>query len=153
MDSEKTAFLKEVLLVVDGSAESEAAVAFALRLALGLGSRILAVYVVDTSAMDYLQQMKIFISEERNELEASIGAKGKAYLARAQNLAKAVNVPLETQLLRGRLHREVLNLARQRAVDAIVIGGRKGLYRDKDLSTVEREILLDQATIPVLVIK
>ncbi len=153
MDSEKNAFLKRILLVVDGSAESEEATAFALKLARGLHSELTAAYVVDTATMDYLQQMRIFVSEERNELEDSIHAKGQAYLQRAKLLAQAANVPLETTILRGRFNHAVLQLLRQKSMDAVILGGRKGLYRDKDVFTVERELLLEQSPVPVLVVK
>ncbi len=153
MDSEESDFLKRILLVVDGSAESEEAIAFALKLARGLQSELTAAYVVDTATMDYLQQMRIFVSEERAELEESIYAKGQAYLQRAMLLAQAAKIPLETTILRGRLNNAVLQLIRQKSVDAVVMGGRKGLYRDKDVFTVERELLLEQSPVPVLVVK
>ncbi|MGN0866103.1 MAG: universal stress protein [Oligosphaeraceae bacterium] len=153
MDSEKSAFLKRILLVVDGSAESEEAIAFALKLARGLQSELTAAYVVDTATMDYLQQMRIFVSEERAELEDSIHAKGEAYLQRARLLAQAAKIPLETTILRGRLNNAVLQLIRQKSMDAVIMGGRKGLYRDKDVFTVERELLLEQSPVPVLVVK
>ncbi|MGN0893192.1 MAG: universal stress protein [Oligosphaeraceae bacterium] len=155
MDNVKTttAFLNRLLLVVDGSAESENATAFALKMARALPCELIAAYVVDTATMDYLQQMRIFVSEERAELEDAINAKGQAYLQRTRMLAKAANIPLDTTILRGRFSNAVLQLLRQRDVQAVVIGGRKGLYRHKDAFTVERELLLDQSPVPVMVVK
>ncbi len=153
MPNEQMPFLKRVLLVVDGSQASEAATAFALRMAAAVGNELVAAYVVDTATMDYLQQMHIFVSEERDDLEASINAKGQAYLDRTKRLAQAVNAHVDTVVLRGRTHQAVLNYVREYNVDAIVIGGRRGLYHDKDIFTVERELLLELATVPVMVIK
>lgn len=153
MANEQTAFLKRVLLVVDGSQASEAATTFALRMTATIGNELIAAYVVDTATMDYLQQMHIFVSEERDDLEASIVAKGKAYLERTKRLAQPANANVETVILHGRTHQAVLNYVREHNIDAIVVGGRRGLYRDKDIFTVERELLLELATIPLIVIK
>ena len=57
------------------------------------------------------------------------------------------------RFLRGRFSNAVLQLLQQRDVQAVVIGGRKGLYRHKDAFTVERELLLDQSPVPVMVVK
>ena len=152
-EQQTSAFLKRVLLVVDGSKESEQATAFALRLVANLQSELIATYIVDTATLDYLLQMRIFVSEEREEFESSINMKGQAYLERTKRLAKAANVDIQTEVLRGRLNQVVLNYVRNHQIDAIVIGGRRGLYHDKDVFTVERELLLELADIPVLVIK
>lgn len=152
-DEQNNAFLKRVLLVVDGSKEAEQATEFALRLAITAGSELVAAYVVDTATLDYLLQMRIFVSEEREDFENSINAKGQAYLERTKRIARGANVSVTTEILRGRLHQVVLNYVRQHNVDAIVIGGRRGLYRDKDVFTVERELLLELAEKPVLVVK
>lgn len=153
MPSDQRAFLKRILLVVDGSQESEEATEFALRMAARLGSDLIAAYVVDTATMDYLQQLHIFVSEERADLEESINVKGQSYLERTKRLAQAAGVRVETTVLRGRLHHVVLHFVRENQIDALVLGGRKGLYHDKDVSTVERELLLELAALPVIVVK
>lgn len=153
MASQQEKFLKRILLVVDGSQTSEETTAFALRMAKALESELVATYVIDTATMDYLLQMHIFVAEEREDFEEAILEKGTAYLKRTQKLAQALEIPLETAILRGRLHQEILRYVRQKNINAIVIGGRKYINHGKDIFSVERDLLLELATIPVILVK
>ena len=147
-------FLRRLLLVVDGSQLSEEAAYFAFRLASRLGCALEAVYSVDTATMDYLLQMHIFVSEEREEFEAAIEEKGKSYLERVRRLAEACGMELETKILRGRFHQTILDYGKASQADAIVLGGwGDGHGHSKDTFSVERELIMKLAECPVFVIK
>ena len=153
LDNDGT-FLQKLLLVVDGSQLSEEAAYFSFRLAKRLGCALEAVYSVDTATMDYLLQMHIFVSEEREEFEAAIEEKGKSYLERVKRLADACGVELETKILRGRFHQTILNYRKATQADAIVLGGwGEGRGHSKDTFSVERELIMKLAQCPVFVIK
>lgn len=153
MPSQQEKFLKRILLVVDGSQASEETTAFALRMAKALGCDLVAAYIIDTATLDYLLQLHIFVEDEREDFERSIQEKGEAYLTRTKKLAQALDIPLETAVLRGRLHQEILRFVRQKNIEAIVIGGQKNLYRGKDVFSVERELLLELANVPIMLVK
>mgnify|MGYP006280956337 CR=1 FL=1 len=145
--------LGRILLVVDGSDPSIAAVNYAVKLASQCESTISAVYVVDTATMDYLMQMRIFVEEERSEFEQDLERTGKRYLQYAQTQADKVDVELETMLRKGNFHKTILQLARQIPADIIVMGGWHRTITRKDATSRERQLIMDEAGCPVLVIK
>ena len=145
--------LGNLLLVVDGSQPSVAAAHFAIALAAQTGSRIVAVYVVDTATMDYLLQMRIFVKEEREEFERELNGTGRRYLDFVTTLAAKREVPIECVLTRGRFHQTILKEAREREVSAVVIGGWRRSIMRKDATSVERQLIRDQADCPVIVVK
>jgi nucleotide-binding universal stress UspA family protein len=147
------AFLKRVMLVVDGSQAGDAAALFAFRFARRLNCPLVAVYTIDTATMDYLLQMHIFVSDERNEMEQALEAKGRNYLDRTRRMGEAWGVQVETKIMRGAFHQAVLQQARQQNADAIIIGGWKRSSHDKDTFSTERELVMDLAACPVIVVK
>jgi len=155
---EKAAAVKslfsEVLLVVDASEASLAAARYAARLAAECKGRVTAVYVVDTGTMDYLMQMRILVTEERQEFEKDLEASGQRYLEFARTIGRNAGVEVHTQLHRGCFHKVILEVSRQLRADAIVMGGW-GLraVASRDAASSERQIILSEADCPVVVVK
>lgn len=145
--------LGSLLLVVDGSEPSMAAARFAMDLARQLQSRVTAVYVVDTATMDYLTQMRIFVAEERAEFEADIERTGQRYLEYVSTIGRKQGVETTVLLRKGRFHTAILQEARNLRVNAIVLGGWRRSATRKDATSVERQLVLDLAESPVIVIK
>jgi len=145
--------LGSLLLVVDGSEPSMEAARFAMNLAKQVGSRVTAVYVVDTATMDYLMQMRIFVSEERSEFEADLERTAQRYLEYVTTIGRKQGVPTETVLRKGRIHTVIIQEARALKVDAIVLGGCCRSATRKDATSVERQLVLDLASCPVIVVK
>ncbi|NLF18865.1 MAG: universal stress protein [Lentisphaerae bacterium] len=145
--------LGSLLLVVDGSEPSMAAARFAMDLAKQLQSHVTAVYVVDTATMDYLTQMRIFVAEERAEFEADIERTGQRYLEYVSTIGRKQGVETKTLLRKGRFHTVILQEARSLAVNAIVLGGWRRSATRKDATSVERQLVLDLAGLPVIVVK
>ena len=146
-------FLKRVMLVVDGSQAGDAATQFAFRFARRLNCTLTAVYVIDTATMDYLLQMHIFVSDERDDMEMALEAKGHSYLDRAVRLGENYGVPVETKIIRGAFHQAILQQARHMDAEAVIIGGWKRASHDKDTFSTERELVMDLANCPVIVVK
>lgn len=147
------AFLRLILLVVDGSQPSAQATDFAIKFARMNGSELLASYIIDTATMDCLTQMRILVQEEREELQRDLEAKGQRYLARVRQLGAANALEVRTHISRGRFHQAILHLAREQQCDVIIIGGWKNEIKQKDSSSVERQLILDLAECPVIVVK
>lgn len=145
--------LHRLLLVVDGADPSIAAARFAIELAKFFHSEILAVYVVDTATMDYLMQMRILVKEEREAFEQDLERTGQKYLDYIATIARKENIEIKTTRLKGAYHRKILDHARKEQVDGIVVGGWKRSITSKDRMSVERQLILDEAPCPVIVIK
>ena len=145
--------LQLILLVVDGSIASEAAARYAVWLAAQTGARILAVYDIDTAMMDYLLQMHILVSAEREDFEAALDAKGLSYLDFTRRIAEKADVEMDTLIIRGRFHEEFARLADENDADMIVIGCWRYNARGKDSSATERELLLNTSRVPVTIVR
>jgi len=146
-------FIRKALLVVDGSKPALDATEFAVQFARQTNCELCAAFVVDTATLDYLQQMRIIVSEERMELEQDLELKGKRYLAGVQELGKKHNLDIETHICQGRFHQVILKLARELEVDLIITGGWKHEIKKKDSSSIERQLILNLAECPVIVVK
>ena len=142
-----------MLLVVDGSEPSIAAANYAVRLAAEAGSHITAVHVVDTATMEYLMQMRIFISDERKEFEKDLERTGERYLEYVKAVGRKHGVEVETIQSKGGFHQVILDHARSRNADVIVLGGWHRTVTRKDTTSVERQLILDETDCPVIVVK
>jgi nucleotide-binding universal stress UspA family protein len=152
-DPPTTNLLGFCLLVVDGSQPCITAANFAVELAKQTGSRITAVYVVDTATMDYLMQLRVFVKEEREEFEVDIERTGQRYLEYVTTIGRKHGVSVSTVLRKGRFHTAILQEARDLGVDAIILGGWRRSVTRKDATSVERQLILDLADCPVIVVK
>ncbi len=146
-------FIRKALLVVDGSQPALDAAEFAVNFARQTNCCLCAAFVVDTATLNYLQQMHIFVSEERQELEEDLQRKGRRYLAAVQELGKKYDLQVETHICQGRFHQVILALARKLEVDLIITGGWKHEIKQKDSSSIERQFIMDLAECPVIVVK
>ncbi len=147
-------FAKSILVVVDGSEASAEALRIAVQMKACLAdARLAAAFVVDTASMDMLQQMRVFIAEERSLFESEIEAKGQRVLDNAHDKAQKLGIELETYMLKGRFSQVVLRAARELKSDMIVICGWHDASTHKDNTSVERQLLVDHALCPVLVVK
>ena len=147
-------FAKSILVILDGS---EAAIS-ALKMAVNIKSclpdaRLSAAFVVDTVSMNMLQQMRVFVAEEREIFEQEIIAKGERVLDSAYEYAKKQGVELETYMLKGRFSQATQKACRELRCDLLIIYGWHDASTHKDNSSVERQLVVDHSSCPVLVIK
>jgi nucleotide-binding universal stress UspA family protein len=144
----------KIMVVVDGSAASLDAVDYSLSLAMGLEDcKLCAAFVVDTASMDLLLQMHIFVGGERSAFEEELETKGRRTLEFVRGRADSYGLDVDTFLLKGRAAQSVLKAVRELDVDLLVVGGWHDGSTRKDTSSVEYQLLLDQADCPVMVIK
>ena len=149
----QTPLFTNVLLVVDGSEPSVAAAKLAVNMVAQHECALTAVYVVDTATLDYLLQMRIFVAQEREGFEKDLEKTGARYLEYVSTIARKQGMEVETVLRHGSFHQQILLEARERNVDAIVLGGWRRTIARKDTASVERQHILDQADCPVIVVK
>lgn len=145
--------VNHLLLVVEGSEGAPAAARIAIALARRLECRLTAIYVVDTATMDYLLQLRIFVREEREEFERDLEQSGRRSLDAVVAQGRENGVDVQAVMHKGRFHTIILREARALKVDAIVVAGWSHSIMHKDAASVERQLVLEQAECPVLVIK
>lgn len=145
--------LSRLLVVVNGSESSIGAARYALELAAAYESQVTMVYVVDTATIKQLALSRIFVPDESAEYEDSLERSGRRILAYMQELAAARKIEVSTTLRRGAVPGEVVALADELGVGAILLGGtdRKNQFKDA-LLDVYGEIVRN-APCPVMIIK
>jgi nucleotide-binding universal stress UspA family protein len=133
--------LSNLLVVVNGSESSIAAVKFAICLQRSLACKIAAAYVVDTATIRQLALSRIFVVDESEEYEQSLVDTGMRYLRYAEELAAAKKAQISTYLLRGSVAGEIVKKAEDLEADCIVVGGweHESSFRDV-IQEANREI-------------
>ena len=152
-NGKKSCRLGKVLVAVDNSDASFAAAQFAIAMAAENGCAVAAVYVVDTESMDYLLNLKVLVSSEKDTLQDQLEASGRHLLGRLEAKAKEAGIGIETSLEHGVFHKIILAQAKSRGANAIVVGGWHRTITRKDRPSVERQLILDESECPVIVVK
>ena len=139
--------LKHILVPLDGSSLSEAALPVAMELATALGARLTLVRVVGWAVQTYPYSLPdAYIPQIDEELEAG----AKAYLARKESEVKGV--PVDAFIVRGAVADGLMDVCDKQKVDLVVMTthARGGLARAALGSTADRML---QAKVPVLLIR
>jgi nucleotide-binding universal stress UspA family protein len=135
---------KKAVVGTDGSKFSKVAVDKAISFAQSYGGALAVISVVDVPTELY--------AEAPAAVEDMI-RKAREYTAAVRRKAEAAGVPIETFVGESDADAAILNLAKEQAVDVIVVGshGRTGLRRLLMGSVTER--VIGNATCPVLVVR
>ena len=142
---------QNILVPVDGSETSFAAVAKAAELAKAFGSKITVVQVL---TLDPYIAAEYITANQTNDLIERARASIVKTLEEAKQKFTEQGVEAETKLLEGQvIAREITNAAKDLNADLIVIGshGRTGLKK-LFLGSVAQSVL-GEAHIPVLVVR
>ena len=142
---------QNILVPVDGSETSFAAVKQAAELAKVFGSKITVVQVL---ALDPYIAAEYITAAQTNDLIERARTSIQATLEEAKAKFSAEGLQVETRLLEGQvIHQEIINAAKETNADLIVIGshGRTGLKK-LFLGSVAQNILGDTG-VPVLVVR
>ena len=142
---------QNILVPVDGSETSYAAVAQAAELAKAFGGKITVVQVL---ALDPYIAAEYISATQTNDLIDRARTSVLKTLEEAAAKFSDLGIPVEAKLLEGQVvHREIIREAETSKADLIVIGshGRTGLKR-LFLGSVAQSVL-GEAHIPVLVVR
>ena len=138
---------KKILIATDGSKRTQNAVEMGLKIAKEQGSKVYAVYVVDTVTFTSIpmdvtwENMYQLLKDEGEDAVKAVKA------------AAPAGADVETRVLEGNPAVEITKYAADNGVDLIVMGtlGKSGIDRILLGSTAEKVIRI--AGCPVLVIK
>ena len=137
---------EKILVPLDGSEHSLDALEKAIQIAKKFDSKITLVHLYSISVFKLTpSQIDDYVLELRKV--------GEEILAEGQKKAYAEDVPVETQLKEGHVVEGIVELARDRNFDLIVIGAR-GISKLKELflGSISHGVTL-HAPCPVLVVK
>jgi nucleotide-binding universal stress UspA family protein len=141
---------KRVLVPIDGSNCSMEAGEFAIRLAKSYGMEILALHVIDETALASLSRLA---RKGEEELREELHREGENYLNYLAEAAEREGVKFQKLIEEGTPHRAIVEAAEREGVDLILIGkvGRRGPRRILIGSVTER--VIEAAKCPVLVMR
>ena len=140
-----------ILVPVDGSETSHAAVEKAVEFAKAFGSKIT---VVQALVLDPYIAAEYISASQTNDLIERARTSIEESLAAAKAKFNEQGIEVETKLLEGQvIHREIIRAAEELHADLIIIGshGRTGLKKFL-LGSVAQEVL-SICPLPVLIVK
>jgi nucleotide-binding universal stress UspA family protein len=145
--------IRHILTVVDGTDSSIAAARYAIQLAGTCRADLTAVGIVDTATLKHLLSAHIMVVAEMQEYERELEESGRKHLAYIAGLAREAGVKAHTVLLKGAIHSAVLAEQKNCGADLIVVGAFRWTLCHRDQLARERQLLLDEAPCPVLVVR
>lgn len=146
------------LVAVDGSQESEDALAYATDIADAMEGSITAVYAVDPSVYEKggSEPISSLSDADQRLLIQSVKdaeERGLDILDDAARLAKDLGHEVETELLYGDPVKEITDYADETGFDAIFVGHRgRSEWTDRMLGSTAKAII-ERATVPVTVVR
>jgi nucleotide-binding universal stress UspA family protein len=144
---------RHILTVVDGTESSMAAAKYAIELAKAYKANLTAVAIVDTAMLKHLLSANIMVAVEMAEYEHELEDSSRTQLAYVYTLATEAGVKVNTVLLKGAAHAAVLAEQKSCAADLIVMAAFRWTLCQRDQMARERQLLLDEAPCPVLVVR
>jgi nucleotide-binding universal stress UspA family protein len=131
---------KKIMVYVDGTEQSVTAAQYAVCLASFSGAELIALYVINTKAVEDLLRARIFLKDEQVEYEHDMEADAQRYLNYVNELAIQKGVSIVKKSSRGSVHKEIVKAVNENQVDLLVIGelSRIGSRRDEFYDETER---------------
>lgn len=132
--------IREILVPLDGSKNSQRSLETAIHLANEHGASLTSVYVIHSLSKQVRQ---------KKDLDKSV----PQFLLQAKKLAEKNGVPFHSRILEGDPGHAILEYANTRGTDLIVIGARgRGTFKKIFLGSVSSYVL-NKAKVAVMLIK
>ncbi|NCB03116.1 MAG: universal stress protein [Spirochaetia bacterium] len=143
----------KLLVYLDGSEDSVSAAMAAIVLATQLKAHLVAMYVVNTKALQDLVKMRIFLDSEQLEYQKDIEGDAVRYLQHVKKLGKQKGVAVETIQTSGAVSQQVKQYIASHDIDMLVLGGLSEIHSRRDELLSETDRMMRSATIPVFVVR
>ena len=144
---------KKILVYIDGSEQAVTAAQYAICLAADSRAELLALYVINTRAMEDLLKARIFLQNEQVEYEHDMEADAQRYLNYVNELALKKGVTLSKYSARGSVHKEIEKLVKEESVELLVIGELPRIRSRRDELYDEAERAMRSVPCSVLIVK
>ncbi len=148
--------IKKILVVIDGSEQSDKALDFALDLARNYSAEIVLINVLSPSLLSYVYNSRMFVPNvDYSKYLKQIRTPHEKLLSKALDKAKNFQETLKVskELVEGRPAEKIVETAKKGMFDLIVVGSR-GLsgFKEIFLGSVSVRVA-DKAHCPVLIVK
>lgn len=144
---------KKILVYIDGTEQSITAAQYAICLASGFKAELLALYVINTRAMEDLLKARIFLQNEQVEYERDMEADATRYLNYVNELALKKGTAIAKHSVRGSVCKEIEKLVKDEGVDLLVIGELPRIRSRRDEFYDEAEQAMRSVPCSVLIVK
>jgi nucleotide-binding universal stress UspA family protein len=145
--------IQRILVHIDGTEQAITAAQYAVLLAGATDADLLALFVVNTRALDDLVRARIFLQVEQSEYERDLEADAERYLNHVRELAHRKGVKVETICARGSVHQEIKRVVVDRGIDLLVVGELSRIQSRRDEFYNESERAMRAVPCSVLVVK
>ncbi|MBN1359107.1 MAG: universal stress protein [Sedimentisphaerales bacterium] len=145
--------INKIMVYVDGTEQSVTAAQYAICLASFSGAELIALYVVNTRAMEDLLKARIFLSDEEAEYEHDLEADAERYLKYVGELAAKKGLTIARKQRKGSVHKEIIDAIHDEQVDLLVIGELSRIRSRRDEFYDEAERAMRTAPCSVLIVK
>ena len=146
--------IERIIIATDGSRHSEHAAEMGIGLAKLSGGRVIALFVADTGRyLPTIGDMGLSIPNGVMEsIRDEVLKFGRTAAGRVEEMAKKAGVQSESAVVEGYPAEEILEAARNRSADLVVMGsmGKTGL--DRFLLGSVAEKVVKNSTTPVLIV-
>jgi nucleotide-binding universal stress UspA family protein len=144
--------IKKILVYIDGTEASITAAQYAVCLASFFRAELVALYVVNTRAIEDLLKARIFLEDEQIEYEHDIEADAERYLNHVDDLAAKKGITVVKRSAKGSIHSEIINTIKE-GVDLLVIGELARIRSRRDEFYDETERAMRMAPCSVIIVK
>jgi nucleotide-binding universal stress UspA family protein len=145
--------VKQIIVPLAGGPTSLITVKHAIYLAKLLQVKVIAIYVIDAKAIQELLKSRVFVEIEAREYEIDMEQQAKLFMQRIRALAENKKIEFEYFILKGEVHTEVTNKAKELGADLMVMGDLKEVLSWKEALYSEGERIFRESPCPVVVVK
>lgn len=145
--------MKSIITPLAGGPTSLITAKYAIYLAKLLHVKLTAIYVIDENAIQELLKSRVFVEIEAREYKIDMEQQSMLFMQRVKALAENKKVEFESLILRGEVHTEVTNKAKELGSDLLVMGDLKEVLSWKEAFHCEGERMFRESPCPVVVVK
>lgn len=144
--------LKKILVYIDGTEQSITAAQYAICLASFFKAELIALYVINTKAIEDLLKARIFLKDEQVEYEHDIETDAERYLNHVDDLAIKKGITITKKSVKGSVHTEIVDALKE-DIDLLVIGELSRIRSRRDEFYNEAERAMRTAPCSVVIVK
>lgn len=145
--------ISKILLFADGSEGCISAAKYGIALTKITGAALKAIYVVNTALLKQLERARIFVKVEEVDYERDLEEDGRDYLRDITEMAASKGLHLETELLKGTVHKIAIQKVEEWNADLLVMGELEPGLSRPDTFRDETELIFRKARCAVLVVR
>ncbi len=145
--------IERVLVYVDGTEGSITAAQYAVCLSRATNAQLVALYVINTRALDDLVRSRIFLQAEQEEYKRDLEVDAERYLNHVIELARKKGQAIETVSKSGAPHQEIKNIIAEQRIDLLVLPELARIRSRRDALFDEVERAMRNVSCTVMIVK